>query len=84
MKKIHSYLSLNGNSRESNENKPADDFLSKMAAPARRALQQKGITPVEALAVFTETEIAALHGMGPGSLIKLRNILISNHLTFKQ
>lgn len=66
------------------ENKPADDFLSILAAPARRALQQKGIITVEALAVFTETEIAALHGMGPGSIRKLRNILLSNQLTFKK
>jgi predicted RecB family nuclease len=66
------------------KNKPADDFLSMLSAPARRALQQKGITTVEALAVFTETEIAALHGIGPESIRTLRNILSSNHLTFKK
>jgi len=37
--------------------KPKDTFLSLFAAPARRALENKGITSVQQLARFTEKEI---------------------------
>jgi predicted RecB family nuclease len=52
--------------------RPAEGFLSELAAPARRALEAAGITTLAQLAKRTEGEIGELHGMGPGAMIKLR------------
>jgi len=66
------------------ERKPKDHFLSLLVAPARRALESKGITTVEELSNFTEKEILDLHGMGKASLPKLHKILSDNNMTFKK
>ncbi|MBI3882878.1 MAG: hypothetical protein HY305_01300 [Sphingobacteriales bacterium] len=66
------------------EHKPTEGFLSLLAAPARRALENKGIKTLQQLAKFTEKEILALHGMGPGSLPKLRTSLTKEKLSFKK
>lgn len=63
--------------------KPESGFLSLLSAPARRALEGKGITSVQDLAQFTEAEILKLHGMGPGSLPKMRQALAEANLAFK-
>jgi uncharacterized protein YdhG (YjbR/CyaY superfamily) len=60
-----------------------DSFLSELVAPARRALENKGITTVQKLARFSEKEILELHGMGQGTLPKLRSALKSAGLSFK-
>lgn len=65
------------------EKKPADGFLQYLAAPGRRALLQQGIRTPEQLAKFTEHEIASLHGMGPGSLKRLKILLQEKGLQFK-
>ena len=65
------------------EKNPAG-FLSTIAAPARRALENAGIKTVDQLSKRSETEILKLHGMGPGSLPKLRNALKSKGLSFKK
>ncbi|MDB5210530.1 MAG: hypothetical protein JWQ30_1357 [Sediminibacterium sp.] len=64
--------------------KPAEGFLSELSAPARRALENSGITTLKRLATFTESEILLLHGMGPGSMPKLRNALKNAGLLFKE
>jgi predicted RecB family nuclease len=64
------------------EKNSKQDFLSSVAAPARRALEQAGITTLEQLSTFTETDLLALHGMGPSSIPKLRNALGSKGLSF--
>lgn len=61
---------------------PGDLFAS-LAAPARRALENKGITTIQRLSKFSEAEVLALHGMGKGSLPKLRNALKEKGLSFK-
>lgn len=65
------------------ERKPKDSFLSLLAAPARRALENKGIDALEKLSGFTEKEILALHGMGKSSLPKLRKAMAEKGLDFK-
>jgi hypothetical protein len=65
------------------ESNPETGFLSLMSAPARRALESEGITTLRQLSKWTETELLQLHGMGPGSLPKLRSILKSEGLQFK-
>lgn len=67
-----------------NESKPEAGFLSLIAAPARRALESKGIRTLQQLSTFSEAEILQLHGMGPGSLPKLRSALKTIGLSFKK
>lgn len=66
------------------ERKPKDGFLSTLSAPARRALENKKITRLKQLANYSEAEILELHGMGPGSLPKLRAALKTAGLHFKK
>jgi hypothetical protein len=65
------------------EDKPEDGFLSQLSAPARRALEGQGITKLKQLGTYSEKEIMKSHGMGPGSLPKLRSALASAGLSFK-
>jgi len=65
------------------ERKPDDGFLSLLSAPARRALENNGVTSLEQLSNFSESEILQFHGMGPASLPKLRTALQTNGLAFK-
>jgi predicted RecB family nuclease len=58
-------------------------FLSLLASPARRALEQAGISTIEELADRTEKEILQLHGMGKASLPILRSALAAAGHTFK-
>ncbi len=62
---------------------PGTDFLAVLAAPARRALENAGIKTIKQLARLSEKELLALHGMGPGSVPKLKAVLAANGLQFK-
>lgn len=66
-----------------NKDKPDDGFLSLLVAPARRALQNAGIDSLDKLAAYSEAEILSFHGMGPGSLPRLRKALEESNLSFK-
>ena len=66
------------------ERKPESGFLSLLSAPARRALENNGITSLQQLAAYSEKEILQFHGMGPASLPKLREALQTDGLTFKK
>ena len=57
------------------ERTPIADFLTLFPAPARRALENHGITSIEKLATITESEILTFHGFGPKS-IKILSTLI--------
>jgi uncharacterized protein YdhG (YjbR/CyaY superfamily) len=59
-------------------------FLALLPAPARRALENKGITTLKKLSSFSETEILGLHGMGPGSIPTLLDALKQAGLSFKE
>ena len=65
------------------ERKPKDSFLALIAAPARRALENEGITSLEKLSAYSEKEILSLHGMGKSSLHKLNDALNKAGLAFK-
>jgi Bacterial RNA polymerase, alpha chain C terminal domain len=67
-----------------NERKPADGFLSTLSAPARRALEREGINTLLKLSKFSETELLKLHGMGPGSIPKLKLALKERGLSFRK
>lgn len=65
------------------EQKPRTDFLSLLSAPARRALENNGITTLHQLSAFTEKDILQLHGLGPSSIPRLLEALKAHGLTFK-
>ncbi|MCM3727776.1 RNA polymerase alpha subunit C-terminal domain-containing protein [Neobacillus cucumis] len=65
------------------ERKPAEGFLSILSAPARRALEDNGITSLQRLSNYSENEILQFHGMGPASIPKLRTALETCGLTFR-
>jgi hypothetical protein len=66
------------------ERKPMSGFLSKLSAPARRALENKQITSLQQLSEFKETEILKLHGIGPTTIPKLRDALKKEGLSFNE
>lgn len=65
------------------QRKPTSGFISELAAPARRALENAGITTLEQLANYTEKEILTLHGMGKSSIPKLKAALAAVGLAFR-
>ena len=65
------------------ERKPNDNFLSLIGAPARRALENNGITTLEQLSEYSEKEILSFHGMGRSTIPKLQKLLSDNELSFK-
>ena len=66
------------------EKKPLTGFLSMLAAPARRALENAGIKTLVQLAKHSEAEVFALHGMGKSSLPILQKALKEKGLEFKK
>lgn len=66
------------------EKMPEDGFFSTIAAPARRALKNAGIKTLEQLSKKNESEILKLHGMGPGSIPKLKSALKTKGLAFRK
>ncbi|MCD6018070.1 MAG: hypothetical protein K0S53_1191 [Bacteroidetes bacterium] len=63
--------------------KPAEGIFSQLSAPAQRALDNAGIKTIVQLSKKTEEDLLSLHGMGPGSLPKLRDILKTNGLALR-
>ncbi len=62
--------------------KPVNGFLSKLSAPARRALEREGISTLRQLSGRTEKDILLLHGIGPSSIPVLKKALQEAGLTF--
>jgi hypothetical protein len=54
---------------------PASAFPPGVAKPAQRALASAGITKLSDLTRFTETQLRALHGMGPKAVEALKKAL---------
>ena len=52
---------------------PTGTRLPTIGAPATRALTAAGLTTLEAVAAVPEQELAAMHGVGPVALTKLRD-----------
>ncbi len=63
--------------------KPKDGFLSLLAAPARRALENAKVDSLKILSTFTETELLKLHSLGPSSIPILKKCLKAEGLSFK-
>jgi hypothetical protein len=58
--------------------KPTSGFMAELPAPARRALQNEGLTTLVKLAKCTEKQLLALHGFGPATLPVLRKALAAS------
>ncbi|HVG15116.1 MAG TPA: DUF1801 domain-containing protein [Chitinophagaceae bacterium] len=63
---------------------PGESFLSLLSAPARRALEGKGINTEKALAQYTKAQVLKLHGVGPASIPVLQKVLQQKGLSFKK
>ncbi len=66
-----------------NERKPKDHFMSVLSAPARRALENNGISTLDHLARMSEKEVLQLHGMGKSSIPKLKAELEKCNRSFR-
>lgn len=64
------------------ERKPKNGFLSKLSAPARRALENADITTLKKLSEYNEAAILKLHGIGKTTIPKLREALETENLAF--
>ena len=59
------------------------NFLSLLAAPARRALENNGIKTLQQLARYSHAEIMKFHGIGKTTIPVLQNALKEKGLGFK-
>ena len=62
----------------------SENDLPKLGQPALRALAEAGITHLEQLTGYGESEIRQLHGIGPNALKALREALTARGLSFKK
>lgn len=60
-----------------------DGIYLSLSAPARRAFEREGIKTVSQLAGYTKSDLLKLHGVGPSSIPKLKELLNSKNLDFK-
>jgi hypothetical protein len=59
------------------------DLPRGLAKPAVRALTGAGITRLEQLTALSESELSALHGIGPKAVTLLRDTLHAQGLSFR-
>jgi hypothetical protein len=62
----------------------AAHFPRGIARPALRALYAAGLKTLSDLGRITETEISALHGMGPKALAELRSAMAERGISFRE
>ena len=64
------------------ERKPMEGFISLLGAPARRALENAGITTLVLLSKYSEKDILKLHGIGKSTIPILKQQLENAGLKF--
>ena len=55
---------------------------TRLAAPARRALASSGVTRLEQLTAYSQSDLQKLHSIGPNALKLLREALAHHGLAF--
>lgn len=70
--------------RMKQQDEPLRDIFEDLSAPARRALQNNGITTLPGLAKYTESEILSFHGIGKTAIPILQKALKENKLKFQK
>jgi ERCC4-type nuclease len=53
-----------------------------LAHPALRALASSGINELADFSMFTESELAKMHGIGPNALVKIKTAMEEAGLSF--
>jgi hypothetical protein len=76
-------VSSSSDSSDSSDSSTSSNELPRLAAPARRALENAGIADLDQLSGFTARDIADLHGMGTNALSRLREALAAAGLSFR-
>jgi len=59
-------------------------FLKQFSAPARRALENIGISKLNDLANYKENEVSDLHGIGANALNTMKTLMETNNINFKK
>lgn len=62
--------------------KKDNEFPTKLAKPARRALEGAGLLSLKQLTEISEEELSKLHGMGPKAVEQLRMALLEKGWDF--
>ncbi|MCG7316469.1 DNA-binding protein [Brevibacillus laterosporus] len=65
-----------------NDHETQSDLPSKLAKPARRALEGAGYFRLEQFTLLSEAEVMKLHGMGPKAMDQIRHALADKGLSF--
>jgi hypothetical protein len=63
---------------------PENGFLSLLSAPARRAMENEGISSLTQLSKYRQSEILALHGIGKTTIPLLEKALADKGLSFRK
>ena len=63
---------------------PKAEFLARISAPARRALERENILTLKRISEYSEKEILGLHGVGPSAILKLKDALKTEGLTLRK
>jgi DNA-directed RNA polymerase alpha subunit len=58
-------------------------FPSILSAPAKRALENNGISTLEQLSNYSKKEVLKFHGMGKSSIPKLEKLLSDQNMSFR-
>ncbi len=58
------------------------EFPVKLSRPAQRALANASISTLKQVSKYSPGEIAALHGIGPTTIVALKKALSANGLSF--
>ncbi|MBS1577860.1 MAG: RNA polymerase alpha subunit C-terminal domain-containing protein [Bacteroidetes bacterium] len=66
------------------ERKPKEGFLSRLGAPARRALENHEITTLKKLSKYSEAEVLGMHGIGKTTIPILKASLAEAGLGFRK
>jgi len=64
--------------------KEQEGVFPNLSAPARRALENNGVTSLKTLSQYSEEEVLQWHGLGPGSLPKLKSALAEEGYNFRK
>ncbi len=64
--------------------RPSGTPLPRVGAPASRALRAEALTTLEDLTGVSEAQVAALHGVGPFALARLREAMAEAGVSFAQ
>jgi hypothetical protein len=67
-------------STQKSNSKNQNDFLSTIAKPARKALEEAGINTLQQLTQLSEKDLLQLHGISTNTLTKLKNTLTAKGL----